>query len=160
MSWLLPTPSPLSGQKALPGTHTKRLTKSGNLLLWEGGRKGWGTKSYKGEKAWSSLNRSILSGITFLGIPVHSFTCMWPFSPLSSHPCSSPPPPTLFRNRLILSNLLCLFILHTVSFCLCSARSELVFTIPNYRSMSPSVPALDSEPLCFISNSSTTEYLW
>ncbi len=70
-----------------------------SVFLWVAGRAYWrwgGTKSYGGEKAWSSINHSILSAlrwrdyalqrqfrlyIPFLGIaasaPISTFMCLW-----------------------------------------------------------------------------------
>jgi hypothetical protein len=47
--------------------HTRRLRKRYNLLTGKGGDGGiWaGAKSYNGEKAWSSINHSILSGLDY-----------------------------------------------------------------------------------------------
>ncbi len=55
-----PISSPVS---KLDGQHTETLRKRNNLLTGEGGN-GFGEepKSYDGEKAWSSVNHSILSG--------------------------------------------------------------------------------------------------
>jgi hypothetical protein len=41
--------------------HTGRLRKRDNLLKGEGGGDRRGAKSYDGEKAWSSINHSVLS---------------------------------------------------------------------------------------------------
>ncbi len=52
------SPSPIS---ELDQQYTGRLRKGDNLPTGEGGGDGGGAKSYDGEKAWPSINHSILS---------------------------------------------------------------------------------------------------
>jgi hypothetical protein len=66
MIWLLPYPLPPSPVSKLG---TGWLRKRDNLLTGEGG-KGGGKKSYDGEKAWSSMNRSVLSDLHDLIAPL------------------------------------------------------------------------------------------
>jgi hypothetical protein len=58
MIWLIPHSLPFS-QSKLDRRHTGRLRKRDNKLTGDGG--GGGDKSYVAEKAWSSINHSILS---------------------------------------------------------------------------------------------------
>jgi hypothetical protein len=51
-----------------------------SILPGEGGEGGGGAKSYDGEKAWSSLNHSVLSGFVPLGFAF--FLSQPPLSPL------------------------------------------------------------------------------
>ncbi len=55
-----PPPPPVSN---LDRRNTGRLRKRGNLLTGEGVGGGRGAKSYDSKKSWSSINRSILSGV-------------------------------------------------------------------------------------------------
>jgi hypothetical protein len=57
-----PTPSPVI---KLDRQHTGRMRKRDNLLKKEGVRGGEGAKSYDSEKAWSSINHSILSAVHY-----------------------------------------------------------------------------------------------
>jgi hypothetical protein len=76
-----PQPTSPSPVRKLDWRHTGRLRKGDNLLTEEGGWDGGGAKSYDGEKAWSHINHSILSGITT--------------------PILSPQPPNLIADSLI-----------------------------------------------------------
>jgi hypothetical protein len=63
MIWLLPHPLPPlpSVSSTAPATHRKTEKErqlSDGIEGWEGG----GAKSYDDEKAWSSVNHSVLSG--------------------------------------------------------------------------------------------------
>ncbi len=136
---LLPPP----GQQARPATHTRD-----KLLPREVGENGWGTKTYDGEKAWSSLNRSILSGSTFLVILIHSFTCMWPFSPV----LLSMQPPIIQKysdSRAIFLSVYfayCIFLSVTSHFIFLHVLPIWTFLhYPKVRIYVPSIPAL-----CFI----------
>jgi hypothetical protein len=55
-----PPPILLSTISKFDRRQTERLIKRDNLLTESGG----GAKSYDGEKAWSSINLSILSGLS------------------------------------------------------------------------------------------------
>jgi hypothetical protein len=55
-----PPPLLLSTISKLDRQQTGRLIKRDNLLTEGGG----GAKSYEGEKAWSSINHSVLSGLS------------------------------------------------------------------------------------------------
>jgi hypothetical protein len=64
---LFPPPSPV---RKLDRAHTGKLRKKYILLTKEWG--GQGTKSYDGEKAWSSINQSILPALYIpLSLQVH-----------------------------------------------------------------------------------------
>jgi hypothetical protein len=68
MIWLFSHPLLLpSLVSKLEGLYTERLRKRDNLQAGEGEGGGGGTKSYDGDKTWSSINHSILSG------PIHPF---------------------------------------------------------------------------------------
>jgi hypothetical protein len=54
-------PHPRSPARKLDQTHTGRLRKRGNFLTGEGEGGGGGAQSYDREKAWSSINHSLLS---------------------------------------------------------------------------------------------------
>jgi hypothetical protein len=62
-----PLPLPPSTVRELDRRLTGRLRKRENLLNGEGEEEG--VKKYDGEKAWSSINRSILSALTPLIVP-------------------------------------------------------------------------------------------
>ncbi len=57
---LLPHPFPTISD--IDRRHTGRMRKRDNLLTEKGGGGGGGAKSCDGEKAWTSINHSILSG--------------------------------------------------------------------------------------------------
>ncbi len=63
--WLLPNPLPPSPVCKLNWRHTGKLRKRDNLPTGEGGGLGGGAKSYSGEKAWFSMNPSILSAYIY-----------------------------------------------------------------------------------------------
>jgi hypothetical protein len=63
ITWLLSHPLPSLPSASSTGRHTGRLRKCDKNLLGEGGEGGEGAKSYDGEKAWSSINHSILSAL-------------------------------------------------------------------------------------------------
>ncbi len=65
--WLLPNPFPLFPVSKLYLRHTERLWKCDILLMLERGGGGRGAKSYDGEKAWFSVNRSIHSCTAYTG---------------------------------------------------------------------------------------------
>jgi hypothetical protein len=58
-----PPPPPLSPVSKLDRRHTGRLKKRDKLLREEGVGEEPNHKSYDGEKAWFSINPSILSGL-------------------------------------------------------------------------------------------------
>ncbi len=70
------TPTPLSPVSKLDRHNTGRLSE-GDLLTGEGG--GGGAKSFHGEKAWSSINNSILSGIQQLHSILRLLICIISF---------------------------------------------------------------------------------
>ncbi len=76
--WFGPSPSSPSPISKLDRKHTGRLSKRDNLLTGEG----WGAESYDREKAWSSINQSLLSawgGRLYIHIneSIFSLILMW-----------------------------------------------------------------------------------
>jgi hypothetical protein len=74
--------------RQLDRRHTGRLRKIDNFLTGEGGWDGGGAKSWDGEKAWSSINHSILFGCSYekySGPASKSHAFVWE-GQLSKHP--------------------------------------------------------------------------
>jgi hypothetical protein len=65
MIWTFPTYSPLSLQIFV--TLSQSVCRRSNLLTEEGEGGGRGAKEYDREKAWSSVNHSILAGQVYIG---------------------------------------------------------------------------------------------